>query len=225
MNRIARKARTVAGVTVMATVFAGAGNDDVVKPLNEALLRMARSYPADGTHRYWWPRGSTWEGTTRDLWWGRDRIARGDPRGRCYCSGITFEAYVRTLQADPDLEAAARRRIPDAESMRRFRLLWYGAKDQRDTARRALTEFGLGVAVESLEEALPGDILQIWRKDGSGHCVILLDVVRDDAGRISGVKYWSSQPTTRGIGERVEMFEPDGPVRRDELYIARALAP
>ena len=219
------KAHAIIWVTVMATVFARASNDDGVKPLNDALLRTARAYPADGTHRYWWPRGSTWEGTTRDVWWGGERITRGDPRGRCYCSGITYEVYVRTLQSEPALEAAARRRIPDAEAMRRFRLLWYGAKEQRDTARRALTEFGLGVAVKSLEAALPGDIVQIWRRDGSGHCVILLDAVRDDDGRITGLKYWSSQRATNGIGERVEVLAPDGPVSRDEIYIVRALVP
>src|SRR5262249_6260635 len=59
--------------------------------LNPAILRVFESYPQDGSHGYWWPKGSAWEGTTRDLFYLGRKIATGDPQKRSYCCGFTFE--------------------------------------------------------------------------------------------------------------------------------------
>src|SRR5262245_774569 len=59
--------------------------------LNALVLRVAESYPRDGTHTYHWPKGSSWAGTTRDLFYLGRRVADGDPQGRAYCCGLTFE--------------------------------------------------------------------------------------------------------------------------------------
>ena len=55
----------------------------------------------------------------------------------------------------------------------------------------------------------PGDFVQLWRHDGSGHSVIFLDWVRDGEALV-GLRYWSTQTTTNGIGEAVERFGTEG---------------
>src|SRR5438874_2444313 len=62
------------------------------------VLELAKSYPADGTHRYHWPKGSSWEGTTRDLVYLGQKVATGDPEKRCYCCGLTFEVFFRAYE-------------------------------------------------------------------------------------------------------------------------------
>src|SRR5262245_11386836 len=62
--------------------------------LNPLVLEVARAYPTDGTHAYWWPRGDPWRGTTRTLTYGGEVLCEGDPQGRCYCSGLTFEVFL-----------------------------------------------------------------------------------------------------------------------------------
>ena len=79
----------------------------------------------------------------------------------------------------------------------------------------------LGRKVE-WEEAEPGDFVQFWRNNKSGHSVLFLGWERDSVGVISGLKYRSSQTKTDGIGDRIEAIG-SGPkdINRWRLYIAR----
>ena len=64
------------------------------------------------------------------------------------------------------------------------------------------------------------------RADGLGHSVVFLGWDRDPAGASTGIRYWSSQPGTDGIGEAESAVgsAPDAfdPAR---IYIARARCP
>lgn len=190
--------------------------------LNAFVLEAARAYPTDGRHGYWWPKGDPWRGTTKTLLYAGEPLCEGDAEGRCYCSGLTFEVFLAAW-----FRWAREHRHPervadfDLAGMRRFQDQWYGNDGDRRTLRTALVANGLGVDVAHAD-AEPGDFVQLWRHDGSGHCAVFLRWERDAAGGITGIRYWSTQKSTNGIGERSEAFGTDGrAVKRDETWIVR----
>jgi len=209
----------------------GAGGPPTVPKagaLNEIVLRLADGYPADGTHRYYWPKGGDWAGTTRDLVYGGRKVCEGDPKGRAYCCGLTFEVFFRAWEA-----WCAERGEPfrigdlDADGVVRLRKLWYGSdrsvgeKNVRRTLQHALESTGLGRAVPP-EKARPGDFVQLWRESGSGHSVIFLGWKKDAKGRITAIRYWSTQTATDGIGINEEKtVAGGGAVLIEETFIAR----
>jgi hypothetical protein len=109
--------------------------------------------------------------------------------------------------------------------VRGFQKDWYGAtKDSGETqCVYALGKLGIGKQVTE-KEAKPGDFLQLWRTNKSGHSVVFLDWVTD-SGRPIGVKYRSTQTSTKGIGDRVEYFTgapgKKGAVDPKRLYFGR----
>lgn len=191
--------------------------------LAKIVLEVAKGYPTDGTHRYHWPKGSSWTGTTRDLFYDGVRVCDGDPEKRCYCCGLTFEVCFRAWEI-----AAQRAKVPfrigdlDAKGVHKLRRDWFGVDEHdRKTCQRALVEHKLGRAIK-LEDARPGDFVQLWRASKSGHSVVFLGLDRDAAGRAVALRYWSTQKATNGIGERVERFDGPAAVLPDETYVARA---
>jgi hypothetical protein len=129
------------------------------------------------------------------------------------------------------MQAAAERGLlagKSVDAVQRFQKEWYGATEEKEIREKqcalAIERLGIGREVERLEDARPGDFVQIWRSNKSGHSVVLVDWVRD-AGRIVGLKYRSSQKSTNGIGDRVEYFADapgsDGKVDRSRTYVAR----
>lgn len=190
--------------------------------LRRCILEVVRSYPTDGTHGYYWPKDSAWAGTTRDLVYDGTKVADGDPQGRCYCCGLTFEVLVRAWER-LCLERREPFRIHDlsAEDLLRFRGLWYGTDGTRSMIPHALETLGIGTTVQRWEDARAGDFVQLWRHSGSGHSVVFLAWVKDAEGRRTGIRYWSSQKATRGIGEREESIGADG-VDAEQIFIGRA---
>jgi hypothetical protein len=148
------------------------------------------------------------------------KVATGDPRKRSYCSGLTYEVFLRAWRRiSPD-------RIRDltADDLRELRLRWNGdstkSPERRRLVQHALTSMHLGQAVAKLENARPGDFVQFWRHSNSGHSAIFVNwVYEKDA--IAGLTYWSSQSSTKGIGYRTEWIDDKG-IKRDEIYLARA---
>lgn len=186
--------------------------------LNDRVLDVLRGYPLDGTHTYHWPREGDWLGTTSDVIYDGTLLCEGDPQGRAFCCGLTFEVYVRALRAEWGDEAPH----VNPDLLRELQLRFFG--DSEVGERRRLVQFGLeslglGAAVAH-EDARAGDFVQLWRHSGSGHSVIFINwVYRDD--QIAGLTYWSTQTSTRGIGYRTEWFGPDG-IDPAEVYVARA---
>lgn len=49
-----------------------------------------------------------------------------------------------------------------------------------------------------------GDLVQLWRNDGSGHSAIFQGMLYDDSGAVVGLCYWTSNKATRGYAKRCE---------------------
>lgn len=127
-----------------------------------------------------------------------------------YCCGVTLEMLWRGWEAHV-AEQGGRLlgglSVQDAKALRRE---WFCIGTRRGPVD-ALVPRGLGVEVP-VGEARRGDFAQLWRPDGSGHSVFVLNVGR---GRIS---YLSTQRSTKGLGARVE------PAPR-EIYVVRPIVP
>jgi hypothetical protein len=193
--------------------------------LNPLVLEVLGRYPTDGTHPYWWPRGEEakgWKGCTRDLEYRGEVFASGDPEGRAYCCGLTFEVFLEAWRLWCHRNGRPWRIGDlDVDGVRRLQREWFGSASDKTCLRTALVDNELGVRIEKFADARPGDFVQLWRKNGSGHSVVFLDWVRED-DEIVGLRYWSTQPSTRGIGERVEYFDRgEKGLLRDEFYLCR----
>ncbi len=200
---------------------------------NRHVLAVLRSYPTDGTHRYYWPRGKDgrgWGGNARDLHYRGKLVAKGDPKGRGYCCGLTFEVFVQAYE-----RACKARKQPflipgvaDGKALLRLRGLWFGSDGNRKTLARTIEQEKLGRLIPKFEDVRPGDFVQLWRRSGSGHSVIFLSWLRKKQ-KIVGLRYWSTQTSTKGIGERVEYFATGPKDKRGvdpkQLYIARVELP
>lgn len=191
------------------------------KDFSRIVLSVMRTYPANGTHAYYWPRGSSWAGNTRDLIYRGEVFAKGDPQGRAYCCGLTFEVFFRSYEQWCRLSKRPFRIIDlDATSLRRFRGRWFGSRSNLLCSQSAITEYGIGREVP-LSRARPGDFVQFWRHSGSGHSVIFMKWKCDANGKRTGMTYWSTQPSTRGIGQATEMFGGSRGIDPDRIHLAR----
>lgn len=202
-----------------------AGADNPPSPelprFNALVLDIVASYAAGGDGGYVWPAPRGRHGTTRDLYLGKTRIAR---QGRgTHCVGLTFEVLWRALEQWPGGPAGLGL---DVKKSKRLRHLWFVPDDRGAGPAEALPQLGLGVAIERLEDARPGDFVQMWMNSGRGHSVIFVGWLRDGDGDIIGLRYWSTQPWTDGIGVSAHFFghERDD-VDRGAIFIARAFPP
>lgn len=181
--------------------------NDADGSLNPFVLKVISAYPLDGSYRYhcsWDP----WEydiynGVTEDLWYHGMVVAKAYPDGSrvSYCCGFTFEVFVRAMKLrntqdglDPD----------DFNGMSFNDLfnalqLWY-IEGNGDSEQRAIVSYGLGTAITNFEDAKPGDFLSYSTTPAGGHSVIFMGWLRDDHNKIIGLKYFSSNLSTDGIG-------------------------
>ncbi|MEQ8819577.1 MAG: hypothetical protein RLY93_04985 [Sumerlaeia bacterium] len=182
-------------------------------PFNERVLDIAGSYPIDGTHAYWWPRAgeSAYDGCTTNVLLFGEPVMEGEPGGRTFCCGLTLEVFAR---AWTDAWAPNPGASPlQPKDWQRFQSLWFVPEINASGPSAALEEFGAGRTL-AMAAAMPGDFVQIWRRPaegkthGSGHSVIFLGWVRNEDGDAIGLRYWSTQPGTEGIGQATEYFAP-----------------
>jgi hypothetical protein len=187
------------------------------------VLEVAKTYPTDGTHGYYWPKSGSWPGTTMDLFYMGKKVGEADPKKRCFCCGITFEVFFRAYE-----NYCAKAKKPfrildlDADGVLKLRHEWFGPTEKdRTTLQKAITLYKLGKAIP-LEDARPGDFCQLWRHSGNGHSVIVVALEKDAAGKPAALRYWSSQGSTNGISENVERFSDEKKgVIAAETYVAR----
>jgi hypothetical protein len=166
-------------------------SDAAMRDFNRVVLDVVESYQPGGG--YAWPAPPGTHGTHRDLRLGDERIARGSG-GPTHCSGLTFEVLWRAFERWPGgigLSPAAARAL-----MR----TWFVPLDGGHGPAEALPAHGLGRRIERLEDARPGDFVQVWMNNGGGHTLVFLSWTRDADGRIVGVRHFSSHPATDGIG-------------------------
>jgi len=192
--------------------------------MNGEVVEMLESYPRDGTHRYRWEAGSN--GHTRDLFYLDRLLMRGEKDQSTYCCGITFEVFLRTFQKFN--ESSNQKMIGNLSfsGMKRARWEWYGSLGDRVRQMVAVMKNeGIGVEIVDQEKARAGDFCMFWRHNGTGHSVIFIDWIRDATGKIDGMKYWSAQKKTNGIGYRQENFGPPSGLDRNKTFIGRLKRP
>lgn len=185
--------------------------------VNALVLRIANSYPDGGTYRRDWGAGS---GSPDEITHAGVVILPAD-EGGTYCCGFTLSVVMRAMEELNLLE----QKTP--EQVKRFQKLWYGStsEDRQRLVTYAVEDLGVGREVNA-DEAKPGDFLQLWRTNKSGHSVVFTGWLTDGQGKRIGVKYRSSQGGTDGIGNAEERFAGHGgKVDAQKLHFARLRAP
>jgi hypothetical protein len=191
---------------ITAAAKAPAAPEVALPAFNQLVLADMARFPTDGTHSYWWPRAgeSDYDGVTRDILFDGKRVLKGEPGGRTFCCGLTLEVFANALEKHRQLNPSAA--IPlRAADWSEFKRLWFVTDLNGPGPSQALERYGLGKTITA-DEVLPGDFVQLWRTNKSGHSVIFLDWLKANDGTIIGMKYWSTQTSTQGIGETIEHF-------------------
>jgi hypothetical protein len=175
------------------------------------VVAIAQSFPDGGGYEL---KGS---GVPEDVSFGSTTILG---KGKStYCSGFTFAVVMKAASERGLLKKKT------LEQIRSFQKEWYGAsKDSKETqCAYAVEKLGIGKQIE-FKNARRGDFLQLWRTTKSGHSVVFLEWVKVGGSPI-GVKYRSSQPATKGIGDNVEYFSNvtghKGTVDPKRMYFCR----
>jgi hypothetical protein len=180
------------------------------QPMNESFLRQAKAYPAEGG--YVWSSTGCPEALVR----GTDTLLRKSKAGT-YCSGFTFAVFFKVMNDRGSFDSL---NMSDLKSIQQD---WYGntAPSAERQCVYVMEKWNLGSKIE-MEHARPGDFIQFWRNNNTGHSALFLGWIRDGAGTITGLKYRSSQRPTNGIGERTE---PIGSASRSlnpkRIYLGR----
>jgi hypothetical protein len=211
------RAEAWAGNDMVATdsleITVDPGTEPTTSSFNDYVLATLETYPTDGTDGYYWPEADgVWWGTSRDVYYRGELMSPGDPQGRCYCVGLTWEVFLRSWQ-EVDRMSGGDGTVNgiSADEMRdEFRADWFVRELWGMGPVDALENYGLGERVTNLEDVQPGDFIQFWRHSGTGHNNIFISWLRDDAGNIEGIRYWSTQSSTDGIGYHEEYFGSSG---------------
>jgi hypothetical protein len=207
--------------------------DDSEGSLNPYVLKVISGFPLDGSYPYhcsWEPREyDIYNGVTQDMWYKGMVVAKAYPDGsRCsYCCGYTFEVFLRAMKLrniqkglDPDDFNGMT--FSDLFNMLQ---LWY-IEGKGDSEQRGITCYGLGRAITNFDDVHPGDFLSYDAAPSGGHSVIFIDWLRNDEGKITGFKYFSSNLSgTHGVGYGSGRFSDVNPngrgILRKSLRIAR----
>ena len=80
----------------------------------------------------------------------------------------------------------------DVDELYLFREDWYVEQVWGAGVVDAVKIWGIGEEITNWEDALPGDPIQFWRSQYSGHNALFVDWLRNDIGEIVGVEYWSN---------------------------------
>jgi hypothetical protein len=197
-------------------------------PMNDYVVDVLEEYPRDGTHRYLWV--NSYDGVTRDVLYENRVVARENPdgSGTCFCCGLTFEVFFRSLQRlfgdlkqDQDVNGMV------WSQMRDLLVIWFVQQMWGEGPGPAVEKYGIGDKIYSFADARKGDFLQYWRTTGSGHSVIFIEWMLNTAtGDTTGFRYWSTQGSTNGINYSTEYFTgKGGTVDPDLTFFARLRSP
>ena len=111
-------------------------------------------------------------------------------------------------------------------NIKNFMSIWYVQSTLGDGPGLALQAYGLGDRIESMNNVIKGDFVQIWRTTGSGHSVIFMNWTTNTAGDTTGMRYWSTQTSTKGVNYNTEYFYGyGGSVDKAHTYYSRGRKP
>jgi hypothetical protein len=196
---------------------------------NELVEALVEAYPKDGTYQYYWPAdGGGWSGSTRDMYYQGEKVTSHGGFSSCYCSGITFEWYLRAFQEWDKANGGDGNDLNgiDQDEIWDFRRDWYVRDVRGPGTTVAMEAYGVGVDVGGFENWQRGDFVQLWRYNGSGHTVVFWDWVLADDGSIVGMEYASCQNATNGLGINEEYFgSSSGSLDPQYMWAARGWLP
>lgn len=187
---------------------------------NAEIVKTMLEYPRGTTHAYWWPKKKevAYDGCTTDIFLNGRRVMRGESKGRTYCCGMTLEVFYRVFGSHPE----AQQILSTQSATDQFKRLWFCTGMNSPGPLDALASVGIGRRIINFDDALPGDFVQIWRPNRSGHSVVFVAWARDPGGQVVGIHYWSSNESQKGITFATELFgKKYRSVLRDQLSIAR----
>lgn len=213
----------LAGPWANDRVVAAARSTPASRPADGAdVLKIAAAIPDGGGYN------KDWAGTgcPSEVTFGGKRVL-AQSTGGTYCSGFTFTVAMAVAERRGLL---AGKSLADVKA---FQKDWYGASEKgRETqCAYAVEHLGVGKAVP-IDDARPGDFVQIWRVPGkttkaSGHSVVFVDWVIEGGEKV-GLKYRSSQGSTDGVATTSERFSDasskPGRVDRKRTYAGRLSA-
>lgn len=194
----------------------------LLNTLNPYVLETMSEYFLGGGYD-WDPKDFSHDGSTRDILYGGEKILRWNPKGT-YCCGLTMEIYLRACALYAERRGAKEFRLGNGQGFfgphgaRVMKREWFCPRPFHGGMAEALIPNALGQSI-NYEHAQPGDFVQLWRENGTGHSCIFLSHVE------GGFRYWSTQLSTNGIGERVEYFAEKGKVKKEDTYFVRAFLP
>lgn len=184
-------------------------HDIVSQNLNNQVMKIANSYEGGG---YKW--SST--GVPKSLYFKDTKILAKSAEGT-FCSGYTFTVAYDVMTNNRLLDDL------DLATIKWLQRSWYGSTEESAESQClfALKKLNIGSEVNH-KNAKAGDFVQFWRNNKSGHSVIFLDWIRNESGKITGLKYRSTQKKTDGIGDRIETVGTgERDINIDRVYIVR----
>ncbi|MFZ4580100.1 MAG: hypothetical protein ACOYOB_17075 [Myxococcota bacterium] len=192
-----------------------------IPAFNKLILQTIDEMPNESSGGYVWPAPRALDGTTRDLWLGKVRVARAGVG--THCVGATFEAFWRSVEKLPGGAKGVGLDARRAESLKRE---WFVPRREARGMADALPRLGLGRRILDWDDARPGDFVQMWgdgRPRSWGHAAVFLGWIRDRAGTVVAMRFWSSQVWTEGIGTgAIALGKQLGDADPDRVYLVRA---
>lgn len=204
--------------------------------LNSYVLSIIKTYPI-GSGNYPYLLNNDYEnynGVTEDIYYKGELLLKAHPSGTKYshCSGITFEVFFKAMRKRneelgkdlDDINGMTKEELYD------FIMTWYVANGPKSESNLAvaLEKYGLGKRIANKLDLRPGDFIDFTRENNTGHSAVFINWIKE-GDRIIGLKYWSSQESTKGIGYKEEYFNiadkngnKYGSVIIDSLHMARA---
>lgn len=189
----------------------------LLTPPGQDVLNVAYAYPDGGGYC---PINDT--GVAQTIKHNGETILMGSKNGSTYCCGFTFQVA---------MQAAEQRGLLNGKSvwqLRQFQQEWYGTtkKSALKQCATAMEDLRIGREI-AMKDAQPGDFAVFSRVQGPGHSVVFLNWMRDEQGQIVGLRYRSSQGSTRGVADNYEYFWGSGLGRidRQSLFIGRLNKP
>ncbi len=209
------------------TVTIDPGTEPLSSDFNTYVNNIIPTYPTDGSYGYYWPSSGGWLGTTEDILYQGTTIAEGDPDGRSYCVGLTFEVFMKAwLEVDAAYNGDGTINGMTVDDLYEFRLDWYVRELFGAGPADGVEFYGIGELVTDWDDVEQGDFIQFWRNSGSGHNAIFIDWEWDMDGNVIGFLYWSTQNSTDGIGYNSEYFGSGGSTVNPQYFFpARVYTP
>lgn len=209
------------------TITVDEGSTPLDSAFNQYVMDIIPTYPTDGSHGYYWPSGSSWLGTTENIYYQGQLYAEGDPSSQCYCVGLTFEVFMKAWeQVDEDYNGDGTINGISFAELDDFRIDWYVRDLYGMGPAEAVENYGIGEVVTNWDDVHPGDFIQWWRHSGSGHNAIFIDWELNAQGNRIGFQYWSTQNSTDGINYNEEYFGSAGSsVNAQYFFPARIYTP